>query len=39
MTADLDDADRERAAVHYRDQRLEQPLGRHAERHARLEAE
>jgi hypothetical protein len=37
--ADLDDADRQRTAVHDRDQRLEQPLGRHAERHAGLEAE
>jgi hypothetical protein len=39
VTADRDDADHQRAAVHRRHQRLEHPLGRDAERRARLEAE
>jgi hypothetical protein len=39
VTADRDDADRQRAAVYHRHQRLEHPLRRDAERRARLEAE
>jgi hypothetical protein len=38
MAADRHHADRQVAAVHRRHQRLEQQLGRNAERRARLEA-
>jgi hypothetical protein len=39
LAADRHHADHQGAAVHRRHQRLEQPLGRDAERGARLEAE